>query len=131
MSRETAIGGFVHLSAGLVYNAVQLDGVGEPLEDYQLEARTFSKEQIGSVGVSLSYDTKIAPYVGIGLGNVAIGRTIGFTIDGGVILSGPLTVDFTATGMLEPSGEQDDIIQEALDGIEIYPVISLGLVIRP
>ena len=125
------IGGFIHLSAGLVYNAVQVDGAGKPLQDYQLEARTFSKDQIGSVGVSLSYATKIAPYVGIGLVNVASGGTLGFTIDGGVIFSGPLTVDFTATGMLEPTGEQDDVIQEALDGVKIYPVISLGLVIRP
>lgn len=125
------LGNFIHLSTGLVYNALSIDALGEPLTDYQLENRTFTKSTLGSLSVSLDYANKIAPYVGIGFGNVATGGRIGITLDAGVIFSGALTVNLLGTGMLEPTAEQDSVVQEALDGVRIYPLISLGLVIRP
>lgn len=123
--------GWLHLSGGAMYNALTVDAIGEPQDDYQLESRTFTREQIGSLSASLEFGRKISPYVGFGLGNLAKGGRVGVTMDAGVAFTGPLSVDLSGTGMLEPSGEQDSVVQEALDGITIYPVLSVGLAIRP
>lgn len=124
-------GSFFHFVGGIVYNAMEFRAVGNAAESYTLGSRTFTPTDVGSIAGSVSFDRKVAPYVGVALGNVAVGRRVGLTLDAGVVYSGPMTVTASGSGMLTPSLEQLPTVQDALDGVKIYPVVSFGLAIRP
>lgn len=127
----TPFGAGFRLSGGVVYNASQIQATGVPLDDYTLLARTFTAADLGTLTATLDYDTKIAPYGGVGFGSVARGGLIGMVFDLGVIFTGPPDISFSGNGMLEPTGTVNQpVIQDALDGIQLYPVISFGLAVR-
>ncbi len=125
-------GHWFRLTGGLMYNGVNARASLEALEDYTIKSRTFTKAQVGTLAVDLSHDRTIAPYAGVGIGNVASGsRRIGLTLDAGILFSGPVQVrNVRGTGMIEPMTEATATVQEALNEIRIYPVISIGLAIR-
>jgi len=121
---------WLRLSAGMIYNTLAVDVRGVPTSNYTLGSRTFTPSEIGTVAGDVEYGRKVAPYVGIGLGSLASGRRVGLILDAGVAFTGPMAIDFRSTGMLEPMAEQEAVIQEALDGVKIFPAISLGFAIR-
>jgi hypothetical protein len=121
---------WMRLSAGMIYNTLAVDVQGAPVSNYTFGARTFTPSQIGTVAADVEYARKVSPYVGIGLGGLTSGRRVGVILDAGIAFTGSMAVDFRSTGMLEPMAEQEALIQEALDGIKIFPAISLGFAIR-
>lgn len=124
------IGNRLRVSAGIIYNSLSLDAVGTPLNSYRVGNRSFTPAELGSMTARAEYGRKIAPYLGIGIGNLIHGGRVGLVLDAGVAFSGSLSVDLDATGMLSPSVDQQMVIQEALDGVRIFPAVSLGLAIR-
>lgn len=119
----------LRLTAGWVLNDTRFIG----------SATIVSPVDIGNVSISsggaettVSFDSN-STYYGIGWGN-AVGRDkrIGFNIDLGVLMQGEPTVDLTVT---DPTGlvtEQDvelerQSIADELDGLDVFPVISIGL----
>lgn len=121
----------IRLTAGATYNNSSISTTGSPTDSYSVQSRTFTTQQIGSLTAELGYGSSIQPYVGIGFGNPARGGRIGLLFDAGVLLSGPPELTMSGTGMIAPTAtENQETIQEALDGIEIFPVLSLGLSVR-
>lgn len=121
----------LRITVGATYNDSNVSVSGVPTDSYTVQARTFSQEEIGSLSAELGYEASIRPYAGIGFGNPTRGSRVGLLFDAGVVFSGPPTVSMSGTGMMAPTAtENEDVIQEALDGLKIFPVVSLGLSIR-
>lgn len=115
------------LSVGAVYNGTAVDATARPTESYTVKQRTFSKEELGTLSGTVDYGSKIAPYAGIGFGNAVRGSRLDVTLDLGVIYTNSPSLDLKGTGMIAPTAEQDQELEDELSGIKLYPVISLGL----
>jgi len=126
----TPLAPWMRLSAGVIYSTLAIDVSGVPASNYTFGSRTFTPSEIGTVAGDVEYGRKVAPYVGVGLGSLGSGRRVSLILDAGVAFTGPMAIDFRSTGMLEPMAEQESVIQEALDGVKIFPAISLGFAIR-
>lgn len=124
------LGPHLRLTTGVIYTSLKLKAVGLPLASYQVGNRSFTPEELGSMTATADYGRKIVPYLGVGLGSLTNGRRMGIVLDAGVALSGSLSVEVDATGMLSPSVDQQVVIQEALDGVRVFPAVSLGLALR-
>lgn len=129
--------GSFYVSAGIVINEtdVSLDSrISGPL---MIGGNIYTAAEIGTLSGDLSFDD-VVPYVGIGWGN-AFGRSKqwGFMADLGVAFIGAPDVSLSATGTaaanpafvadlaLEKADLEDDV-----DGMDIYPVLSASLYFR-
>ncbi|MEM1270949.1 MAG: hypothetical protein AAGI08_12990, partial [Bacteroidota bacterium] len=121
-------GGGFRLTAGGVYNALRGDATALPIESYTVGSRTFSEEELGSLTATLEHKNTISPYAGLGFGNaVGLGTGLSFAFDLGVTYTNAFSVDIEGTGMIAPTAEQEDALEEDLSGLVLYPVMSLGL----
>ncbi len=71
----------------------------------------------------------LAPYIGLGFGN-AVTRGFGLLLDVGAIYMGSPSVDMTATGMLTPTSQEAEQIEENLAWAQWHPIASIGLSFR-
>ncbi|MDJ0634471.1 MAG: hypothetical protein QNJ34_14890 [Xenococcaceae cyanobacterium MO_188.B29] len=130
-----------HLSAGLVFSDNGADGTANASsgETIEIGDSTFTAEELGSVDAEVSLTSDVAPYLGIGWGNpVAKNKNLGFWFNLGVMFGGSPEVAITpnfgsaATPAIQAEINQAierevDDIEDDLDFINIYPVLSLGL----
>lgn len=125
-------GGSFRISAGAFYNTLTGGGSVTPNEDIDVEGRAYTPSEVGTLAVDVDFDSKIAPYAGLGFGNAISGGRFGFTLDLGVLYVGSPNVDLTASGMLTPtaSAEQEQQIERNLESVKWYPVINLGFTTR-
>ncbi|MDJ0692678.1 MAG: hypothetical protein QNJ41_29875 [Xenococcaceae cyanobacterium MO_188.B32] len=100
---------------------------------------SFDANELGSVDADVSLTSDVAPYLGIGWGNpVAKSKNLGFWFNLGVMFGG--SPEVTLTPNLGPAAtpavqaeinqaieKEVDEIEDDLDFINIYPVLSLGL----
>jgi len=119
------------LSAGVYYNGLQANGHAKPTSSYTTDNHTFSPQKVGSLSGTFDYSHKWAPYIGLGIGNAANnGHHIGFLVDAGVMYTNAAHISMSGKGLIEPTANQDVIIQNGISGIKIYPVLSFGLSYR-
>lgn len=130
-----------HLSAGLVFSDNSADGTATASEGETIEIgdSTFAADELGSVDADVSLTSDVAPYLGIGWGNpVAKNKNLGFWFNLGVMLGGSpevsLTPNFGSAATPEIQAEinqaldrEVENIEDELDFINVYPVLSLGL----
>ena len=127
------------VSLGFLLNGNGFEGKGKlvPGTTFEIGDTSYNTSQIDSVGFDLSYNT-FAPYAGIGW-DTTFGDydNWGFTFDIGILFSGSpkasFSVDHNLPGpqaaiLMQDINKEKDEIQESLDQLEIYPVISAGLV---
>ena len=102
-----------------------------PTETVDIGASTYTGAEVGSL-IGVIGANKLAPYVGIGIGNVAR-RGFGFFLDLGVAFQGAPEVTLDATGPIaDVVSFQTDLDQEIasfeddIDLYQYYPVVSLG-----
>lgn len=119
-------GGEFRLSAGAFYNGMEGDGAIRLLEPYTVETRTYSPEEVGELAMKINFDSKIAPYASLGLGNALTSR-FSFNVELGALYMGSPAVDLTATGMLKPTESEAAQIEENLSWAKVYPVLSIGI----
>lgn len=126
------------ISGGLISmnNKIGLDV--RPTKSEEIGGTVYTPTQIGTLSGSVEIDN-MAPYVGIGWGNpLTHNQRWGFTCDFGVAfagspeaaltsIGGTLSSDSTFLANLEK--ERRDI-EDDLDSLKFYPVISLGLFFR-
>jgi len=120
------------LSAGAFLNGNEVGGTAQPAEPVNFGGQVFQPEDIGSATAAISFPSS-APYVGLGWGRRTghQGR-LKFSIDAGVFFQGTPTA---AISVENPNGviSEADIaqarsdVQEELNNLEIYPVLSLGV----
>jgi hypothetical protein len=126
------------ISGGLISmnNKITLDV--RPTKSEEIGGITYTPTQIGTLSGSVEIDN-LAPYVGIGWGNpLTHNQRWGFTCDFGVAFTGSPDVALTSIGgslssdstfLANLEKERRDI-EDDLDSLKFYPVISLGLFFR-
>jgi hypothetical protein len=114
------------ISAGGLLNLNEGDLTLTPLKTYTIGGSIYTPEELGTVSAKVKMNM-FSPYLGIGYGNEAVGRGVSFSFDIGAIYQGNPEVDMSAVGYLEPSAEQDYIIEDNLSWFKWYPVVSIGI----
>jgi hypothetical protein len=121
-------GGGFRISGGAMYNANELTISGRSAGPYTVGGRTYTAEEVGELSGTVGPGTQIAPYVGIGFGNpVGRGKRLGLTMDIGVMMQGPPSVQMTGSGMIAPTADEASKIEANLDWVRYYPGFSIGL----
>lgn len=136
-------GGF-RLSAGAVGSGPKIEVVGTPAGNntYEIGNGTYTASQVGSLRGEVKIGSSVAPYIGLGWGNVVSEKhRVTFLFDIGAIYGGEPDVGLTATcgtgispticNQLQADVQRE--IQELKDDVstvEWYPVIQLGIGIR-
>lgn len=131
------------LTGGLFYNNNKVDAIARSGATLDIAGVELPASAVGQLEGELTFPNTISPYVGIGYGNpVKRDRALSFSIDLGILFTGSPKVDLTATGpvagpllqapivgsLLEDAiqGEEEDI-EDELSGLNIYPVLSIGV----
>jgi hypothetical protein len=121
------------LTGGIVFNSngleMQSENVAATIRIGDVE---YTQAEAGTLNGNVDFEST-APYFGIGWGNAANIR-IGIAIDLGVAFQGSPQVELGATGQLANTTEfvselrqEQDELQDSLDGFKYYPVIAVGL----
>jgi hypothetical protein len=109
----------------------------------KIDIRDLNIENLASIDTDIEINEGVAPYLGIGGGNaVKPGKGVGFWWDLGVVFSGSPNAEVTSNFSTDiPAELRDEVVaaadealkdeekdlNEALDIMGIYPVLSLGL----
>jgi hypothetical protein len=125
------------ISGGILAMNNELDLDARPTTPEELGGTLYTPAEIGTLSGSVDVDG-LAPYVGIGWGNALDrDRRWGFYCDLGVAFTNSPDVALSANGSLasDPTfqanlaRERDDI-EDDLEPLKFYPVVSLGLFYR-
>jgi hypothetical protein len=117
----------LRLTGGLVVNLNKANIVLTPVKTYTQGNIQYTPDKLGQLNADLTFN-KVAPYLGIGLGNPTSGaRGFGFTFDVGTFFQGGPKATMSATKLLGPSASQSGQLEDNLKWFKFYPVISVGL----
>jgi hypothetical protein len=125
------------VSGGVLFNGTDICLDATSNESIEIGDETYDAGEVGTLRGESDFD-EIAPYVGIGFGNpLTAGGHWGFSIDAGVAFIGSPNVNLTATGTLADNAEfqknladEEAEIEDELDKVKIYPVLSACLYYR-
>ena len=129
--------GSFRISGGLLLNGNGLSGKAKPSGSFDIGDKTYTAAEINSINLDVSYNS-LAPYLGLGW-DTTFGddEHWGFTFDVGLIYSGAagvtLGVNHNLTGATasdletQRQKEQNDL-QDELNNLEWWPVLSAGIV---
>ncbi|MGE0440919.1 MAG: hypothetical protein AB7L66_13320 [Gemmatimonadales bacterium] len=129
-------GGAFHLAGGMVWNSNEAGVVARLTGPVTIGATTYQPSDIGDLRGLVNYDTKYAPYAGLGFGGS--GR-VSLLFDVGVVFSGypqvALTGSTNLTGPAKTVFDQNVALEvqdiqaeiESRSYLKYTPVISLGL----
>ena len=132
-----------YTSVGVVFNDNNADGVAtasDIIEDVDLGAFDIAVDELLDVNADVSTSRNFAPYIGIGWGNPIIGG-LRFWANVGVMFPGSPDVELSPDFQIDESLIPDDVSQDIQDGIEeeeqdiedelegfnIFPIVSIGL----
>lgn len=128
------------ITAGLIGGNNRVDLTGEPTGGtYTINGQVYPASAVGSLSGKIKAGNSVAPYLGIGYGNVA-GAGVNFYFDLGVAFMGSPTVALAATcAAAVPTSAcnqlQSDVAAEAarlqddIRGYRYYPVANIGVTI--
>jgi hypothetical protein len=136
-------GGGFRLSAGAVTSGPKFEVVGTPTSGtYEIGNNTYTASQVGDLRGEVEIGSSVAPYIGLGYGNV-VGKNhrVTFLFDLGAIYGGTPDVNLaarcgaslTATQCARLQSDVQVEIQEIKDEmttLKWYPVLNLGIGIR-
>jgi hypothetical protein len=145
----------IRLSSGLVFGNNNIQGTADVSERVanelgtvriggrNIDIRDLNIENLASIDTDIEINEGVSPYLGIGGGNaVKPGKGVGFWWDLGVVFSGSPNAEVTSNFSTDiPAELRDEVVtaadealkdeekdlNEALDIMGIYPVVSLGL----
>lgn len=122
-------------TAGAMYNNFKTTATGKPVEDYVWGDVIISKENLGSIDVTVAPKVKIAPYFGMGIGRiVGVKHRISLAAELGLLYIGSPDIALAATGILEPTVnpvyDQEAILEEELSQFKFYPVLKISMGIK-
>ena len=130
------------LTGGLVFQDNNLKGKGRPTAGtIKVGEDTYTVNVLESVDAKVGFPNSVAPYLGIGWGNaVQRGKGLGFSFNLGVMFTGSPKVDVTPNfgadvDLIPGTREQINTsidkeknnLENDLDWLKIYPVVSLGI----
>ena len=132
-----------YTSVGVVFNDNNADGVAtasDIIDDVDLGTFDIAVDELLDVNADVSTSRNFAPYIGIGWGNPIVGG-LRFWANVGVMFPGSPDVELSPDFQIDQSLIPDDISQDIQDGIEeeeqdiedelegfnIFPIVSIGL----
>lgn len=126
--------GAFRISAGALFAQSDFEVVAQLTEAVEIGGAFYAPSDIGNL--TGTFDTRtVSPYVGIGVGTAA-SDGVGFFADLGIAFHGRPLVTVVVDGpiALVPQFQQDldqevQAIQDDVDNVRVYPVLSLGIVI--
>lgn len=121
-----------YVTGGLVLNNFKTDFGGRLLDDIEFGDVIISKEKVGDINWKIKPKSSIAPYLGIGFGNLLNQkRKLNLGFEMGAMLQGPPDFDITANGFFEanssPEFNQAGTLNNNFSSFQFYPVIRLHL----
>lgn len=125
-------GNTLRLTGGVIFNLNKGDINMVPAQSTIIGGDEYTPDKLGNLKADLDFN-KVAPYIGIGLGNPTSGNSgFKFTFELGTIYQGPAKVKLSANGLLEPSAapDQEERLESNLSWFKWYPVLSFGLVYK-
>ena len=135
-----ALGPFFRLTGGFILNDNKYDMTGKPSNDtFRINGTTYSTSQVASLGGSVKPGNRIAPYLGIGGGNVA-GTGVNFYWDLGIMFQGSPKASLSAAcgpslNASQCAQLQNDVataqrgLEDDVKRFKYYPVANIGITI--
>lgn len=114
------------LSAGAVYNGTQVQGQAQPIESYAVQGKTFSPDRLGRLDAEASFQNKINPYLGLGVGNAVRGSSLDFFLDLGAMYVARPMVSMSGEGLISATTNHASTLNDGLRSFHILPYLSLG-----
>ena len=135
---ETDIGFFpVTALAGHASFQTLVDLSGTLQSNIVIDGQPLATDDLGEISGEIKLSDSYQPYFGIGWGNVAEGKKIGFLFDIGVLKQGSgrvsLESDGTASGLqtfIDDLDEEAREIEDDISDYDFWPVVSAGVSIR-
>lgn len=119
------------LTLGYMINNNEFDMKAKSSGSYTIGDQTYTAAQVGTLSGNVNFDNGL--FYGIGWGNAADGKGLGFVFELGMLQQTP-SLELDANGILanDPTFQaelrkEEKSAQDDLDDLEQYPVISLGL----
>ena len=120
----------LRISSGLFVNYNNYDFTINPTRDYQVGAIRYESSEIGHMEGKVDFN-RFAPYAGFGWGNpLKQNRKLTFVVDIGFFYQNSPQVDFSASGLIAPSADQEGQIAQDLEAWRIYGILSIGLMYK-
>lgn len=128
------------LTGGVFLNNNRYDVNGQPSNGtFDIGGRTYTTTDVGSLGGTVKSGRSLAPYLGIGYGNVA-GAGVNFYADFGILFQGSphASLDATCGPSLSAAGcaqLQSDVaaersrLEDRLKSFRYYPVLNIGITV--
>jgi hypothetical protein len=127
--------GRFRLTGGLAFNGNEIDAKSKGTSTFEIGDTTYTAAQVGTIDGKIDFRT-VAPYLGLGWGPSPEKRW-GFTFDVGILFQGSPEVELAASGpisndpaFLADLAEEEEKVQEELDGFQYYPIVALGIYYR-
>lgn len=108
------------ITAGVIANNNKVDLVGRP--------RTGTLPPGSSLTGTVKPEYSVAPYLGIGYGNVWT-RGVNFYFDLGIMFQGTPQVDLTCTPSSACTQAEEQRVQDELNKFKYFPVLNIGITI--
>ncbi|MFQ5688770.1 MAG: hypothetical protein ACE5HQ_00675 [Gemmatimonadota bacterium] len=128
---DVFLGGAFRLSGGVLISGQDVVLTGRLPNSVSIGNQVYDAADVGTLTGVVANDD-VAPYFGIGLGNVARSR-VGFLLDLGVALQGRPRVDLAASGPVASLPEfqanleaERRAVEDDLRLFRFYPVLSVG-----
>ena len=125
-------GGPFRLTAGILDNRNRIRLDAAPLGPQEIGGVVYTPAEIGNLSGTVEFNDQV-PYLGIGFGDVARGKRVGFLFDLGVVFQGSGDVRLeSSTGLVDPADLEAEIaeIEADISGYDLWPVVSFGLAVR-
>lgn len=123
--------GSFRLSAGVMISSANFELTGQLDGPVNIGGTSYTPAEVGNLTGSLE-TRDVSPYIGIGFGNPVSNR-VGFFLDLGVAFHGNPQASVTVDGPISAApGFQQDLdreiqdIQDDVESITVYPVLSVG-----
>lgn len=127
------------ITAGLIANNNKVDVTGRPNgATYTFNGQPFAAAEIGSLSGTIKPERSVAPYLGIGYGNVWT-RGVNFYFDLGVMFQGSPKADLSLTcgtttasrcSQAQAQVEQEERnLENQIKRFKYYPVANIGITI--
>ncbi len=111
---------------GAFFFQSEANAKGVPTNDYTLGDLIIDREEIGTINVKSEWKS-VAPYAGLGLREIKLGRNLSLNADlGSHYLSAP-KVSLTGDKLLSGNEANQEILENNLKNYRWLPVLQLGL----
>ena len=129
-------GGDFRISGGVLFNGTDIQLEARSAATFEIDDTIYTAAELGALQGDVEYRS-VAPYIGIGWGNQLGGGRWGLVTDLGVAFTGSPDIDLRATGPIasDPTfqahlAEEEQDVQDELDALKVYPVLSISLYFR-